>query len=105
LFDDIEKEGYYSEKKAANVFKQILQAILYTHKNDICHRDLKPENFLYETPGPNSNLKLIDFGLSTSYLEQVQTKDGEKKKVMSKLKTCAGTVRVHLLTPVSLHGP
>jgi len=28
------------------------------------HRDLKPENFLYETKEDNSDLKIIDFGLS-----------------------------------------
>lgn len=38
LFDKIVEETHFSEKKAATVFKQILQAILYTHKNNICHR-------------------------------------------------------------------
>lgn len=35
-------------------------------------------------------IKLIDFGLSTSYLENVEN-NGMKKKIMTKLKTCAGT--------------
>ena len=30
----------------------------------IAHRDLKPENFLFETKDQNSDLKIIDFGLS-----------------------------------------
>jgi calcium-dependent protein kinase len=30
----------------------------------VCHRDLKPENFLYETRDDNSDIKIIDFGLS-----------------------------------------
>jgi serine/threonine protein kinase len=32
-------------------------------------RDLKPENFLFENNKEDSIIKLIDFGLSTSYLE------------------------------------
>ncbi len=30
----------------------------------ICHRDLKPENFIFETKDLQSDLKVIDFGLS-----------------------------------------
>lgn len=99
LFDRIVEEGHFSEKKSAIVFKQILQAILYTHKNGICHRyfiwwltrDLKPENFLFESKKDTSMIKIIDFGLSTSYLEQVQEESGKNKKILTKLKTCAGT--------------
>ena len=31
---------------------------------NIVHRDLKPENFLLETKEENSDIKVIDFGLS-----------------------------------------
>jgi serine/threonine protein kinase len=30
----------------------------------VCHRDLKPENFIFETKDSQSDLKVIDFGLS-----------------------------------------
>jgi serine/threonine protein kinase len=36
------------------------------------NRDLKPENFLFESNKEESQIKLIDFGLSTSYLEDVE---------------------------------
>ena len=53
---------------------------------------MKPENFLFENKSEGSLIKIIDFGLSTSYLESVPQPDGGKaKKVMAKLKTCAGT--------------
>jgi len=54
-------------------------------------RDLKPENFLFENRNENALIKLIDFGLSTSYLESIEGEGGKSKKVLAKLKTCAGT--------------
>ncbi|XP_014771973.1 calcium/calmodulin-dependent protein kinase type IV [Octopus bimaculoides] len=64
LFDRIVERGSYSEKDAANVFRQILTGIEYLHQNSIIHRDLKPENLLYCTKDEDSVLKIADFGLS-----------------------------------------
>jgi calcium-dependent protein kinase len=64
LFERIIEKEYFSEKYAAGVFKQILEAINYCQSNGVCHRDLKPENFLFETKDDTSDLKVIDFGLS-----------------------------------------
>jgi len=64
LFDRIVERGFYSEKDAAAVVKQLCEAIQYLHDNGIVHRDLKPENLLYANPTPESALKIADFGLS-----------------------------------------
>jgi len=64
LFDAILKEEFFTEKRAAKVFQSILRALNYCHAEGIVHRDLKPENFLLESDDPNSDLKVIDFGLS-----------------------------------------
>ncbi|XP_032873308.1 calcium/calmodulin-dependent protein kinase type IV [Amblyraja radiata] len=64
LFDRIVERGYYSEKDAADVVRQILEAVAYLHENGIVHRDLKPENLLYASPTPDALLKIADFGLS-----------------------------------------
>ena len=64
LFDRIIENEFFSEVQAAKIFKQILQSINYCHKTGIAHRDLKPENFLFETKEADSDLKIIDFGLS-----------------------------------------
>ena len=64
LFDRIVKEEFFSEAKAARIFKQILQALNYCHSMNIVHRDLKPENFLFQTQADDADLKIIDFGLS-----------------------------------------
>lgn len=54
----------YTEKDAAKIFKQILEAVNYLHAHGVCHRDLKPENILFSSIEEDSPLKLIDFGLS-----------------------------------------
>jgi len=54
----------YTEKDAAKMMKQILEAVNYLHYHGVCHRDLKPENILLSSMDEFSQLKLIDFGLS-----------------------------------------
>jgi calcium-dependent protein kinase len=64
LFDKIVEKEFFTEPEAAHLFKQILQGVNYCHSKNIVHRDLKPENFLYETKADDSDIKIIDFGLS-----------------------------------------
>lgn len=68
LFDRIiantEAEKAFTEKQAAEIFRQMMSAINYCHKNKIVHRDLKPENLLCLTKDENSPIKVIDFGMS-----------------------------------------
>jgi len=67
LFDRIVKKGYYTEKEAVNIIKQILDAVKYLHENDIAHRDLKPENLLCSGEDDEENVKIADFGLSKMF--------------------------------------
>ncbi|CAD8199555.1 unnamed protein product [Paramecium pentaurelia] len=64
LFDKIQDQQAFSERKAAETMKQILSAVNYLHKSKIVHRDLKPENILYEANKPQALLKIVDFGTS-----------------------------------------
>ena len=57
----------FTEKQAADLFKQMMSAINYCHKNGIVHRDLKPENLLYLNKSENSPIKVIDFGMSKRF--------------------------------------
>lgn len=71
LFDYIVERQRLTEKEACRFLQQILSGVEYIHKNNIAHRDLKPENLLISY---NSQLKIIDFGLSNTYKEGEQLK-------------------------------
>jgi len=75
LFDKIQNVHHFSEKKAAEIFLQILSGVNYLHKHNIVHRDLKPENILFD----GEILKIVDFGTSRNF-------DSKKK-----MKNCHGT--------------
>jgi calcium-dependent protein kinase len=54
----------YTEVKAARLMQKMAGAVQYLHNQSIVHRDLKPENYLFVSEKKNSEIKLIDFGLS-----------------------------------------
>ncbi|XP_025013606.2 CDPK-related protein kinase isoform X2 [Ricinus communis] len=60
----LSRGGKYSEDDAKAVLVQILNVVAFCHLQGVVHRDLKPENFLYTSKEENSQLKVIDFGLS-----------------------------------------
>lgn len=84
MFDRIIEKEFYTEPEAAQVFRQFMLGINYCHNNGVVHRDLKPENFLYETKDGDSDIKIIDFGLSKIF------KPGHGG--VNKMATRAGTV-------------
>ena len=45
LLDYLNKNSL-SEDEARYFFKQLVEGLLFCHKNGVCHRDLKPENLL-----------------------------------------------------------
>ena len=72
LFSIISRKGFFSEKEAAKIIQQILQAVNYLHTNNIIHRDLKPENIIFVS-NDKDIIKLIDFGTA------IEVKDKGKK--------------------------
>ena len=67
IIENTENGKQFSEKQAAEIYRQMMSAINYCHKNGIVHRDLKPENLLYLTKDENSPIKVIDFGMSKKF--------------------------------------
>jgi serine/threonine protein kinase len=64
LFDYVVEKGTLSETEASVIVRKITSAIAHMHAKGIIHRDLKPENLLLTDKGPNSEVKIIDFGLA-----------------------------------------
>ncbi|XP_042008024.1 serine/threonine-protein kinase PEPKR2-like [Salvia splendens] len=66
LLDEMSREGMHSERKAANVIKELMLAVRYCHEMGVVHRDIKPENILMTSSG---QMKLADFGLAVRILD------------------------------------
>jgi len=64
MLSKILKMKRFSEQKAAGYIHSILSAIRYLHKINVVHRDLKCNNIVFDKPGIEGTLKLIDFGES-----------------------------------------
>ena len=96
MFEVINELGHYSESDAKELFKQLLSAIEYMHRNGICHRDLKPNNILCVESIINNSIdknqiKVTDFNVSKfsdAYKEFGDLKDREKIEMW----TYTGTV-------------
>lgn len=67
LFEKVaDDSNRMSEAEAAEYMRQVCEGLCHMHENSYVHLDLKPENIMFTTK-KSSDLKLIDFGL-TSYL-------------------------------------
>ncbi|CAD8165795.1 unnamed protein product [Paramecium octaurelia] len=89
MFEVLNSLGHYCEADAKEIFKQLLSAIEYMHRNGICHRDLKPNNIL--CVNNKKQIKVTDFNVSKfsdSYKEFGDLKDREKIEMW----TYTGTV-------------
>ncbi|KAJ1646447.1 Serine/threonine protein kinase [Coemansia erecta] len=70
LYENISNNPYFhlpgNDALIRRLFLQLVSAIEHCHKHGVFHRDIKPENVLVTRD--SLNVKLIDFGLSTSDL-------------------------------------
>ncbi len=72
--------GPIPQRRTINLFLKILDAVSHAHAKNIIHRDIKPSNFIIT---PESNVKVLDFGIAKSI-------DG-KSKTITKIGLKVGT--------------
>jgi len=72
--------GPIPQKRTIGLFLKVLDAVGYAHAKGIIHRDIKPSNFIVT---PDSNAKVLDFGIAKSI-------DG-KSKTLTKTGLKVGT--------------
>jgi len=64
LFDQLIKQGRYSERKAAHIIRGIIKGLQHIHDAGIAHCDIKPENIMFASEDVDSPVKIIDFGMA-----------------------------------------
>lgn len=65
LFAYLEKRKFkVPEVRASKIIHSLAAGLFYLHSYGIVHRDLKPENILMVDKTENSDVKIVDFGLS-----------------------------------------
>ena len=63
LFDYITEKRRLDESEAKNIFRQVVEAVMYCESKGIFHRDIKDENILLDSM--TGQVKLLDFGSGT----------------------------------------
>jgi ribosomal protein S6 kinase alpha-5 len=64
LLERIKSQTKFTEMEASRIFKKLIGAVVFLHKNGIVHRDLKSENLLYVSQAADSDIKIVDFGFA-----------------------------------------
>ena len=72
LIEKIIKQKRFKEEEALNIFSQLVDALYYMHKNEICHRDIRTEKILFDK---NNKPKIVGFSYSTFYTQGKKMKD------------------------------
>ena len=62
----------FTEEEAQKIFFQLIDALFYMHKMNICHRDLRSEHIIFDK---NKIPKIIGFSYSTFYTKNQKLKD------------------------------
>ena len=94
LMDHLCHKNHLDEREVCKIMYKLFSAINYVHKKKIVHRDLKLENILFFDKTPESDLKIIDFGLSAIVKAKIHSFFSHDKDVLeasNDLNTKVGT--------------
>ena len=97
-------KNHYREKEAAKLMEKIISAVAYCHEKGICHRDLKPQNILFCDETPNSQLKIVDFGISKIYDPSLSSLKEELNDINKNKKMTSQIGTRYYLSPEAIKG-
>ncbi|QDG49674.1 tetratricopeptide repeat protein [Persicimonas caeni] len=60
------------------ILLQLLDALAHAHALDVVHRDLKPSNVLVDTSAKGLSVRLVDFGISAGFTDELPESTGEQ---------------------------
>lgn len=80
----LQAEGVSLQIRVARLFEQLCQVLGYLHDQGWVHRDIKPDNILFNKA---SELRLIDFSLTTRAAGAMSKLIGGKEKVIQGTRT------------------
>ena len=72
LIEQIIKKKRFQEQEALAIFSQLVDALYYMHKNEICHRDIRTEKILFDK---KNKPKLVGFSYSSFYTRGKKIRD------------------------------
>ena len=64
LIDRLIRKKRFTEEQTQKIFFQLLDALIYMHKMNICHRNLRTEHILFDS---SNRPKIVGFGYSSFY--------------------------------------
>jgi serine/threonine protein kinase len=76
LLEILEKEGPLPLERAAEIVRQVAEALGAAHEKGIVHRDLKPGNILIDAAG---TAFITDFGVALSLQGRGVTRAGDRR--------------------------
>eukprot|EP00940_MAST-03C_sp_MAST-3C-sp2_P000133 g133.t1 len=62
--------GTFTNAQATKICRELLSALGYMHAKGYVHRDVKLENLIFRNAKPNSDVVLVDFGISRSFRDR-----------------------------------
>lgn len=60
----VRKKKLLWEPEVLPIFRQLTDALSYTHRKGIAHRDIKLENVMFTSSNQSNSVRLCDFGLA-----------------------------------------
>ena len=66
----------YTLEECKLLIRNLLESLICIHHHNIVHLDLKPENIVLVSNSNNTDIKLIDFGLSAKKDQEIQSLRG-----------------------------